>query len=301
MSNATRGPRARNWCFTLNNYTDEKLTELSAIDVKDPQGDVEYIIFGKEVGESGTPHLQGFVVFKKRKRMTECITTIGQAHWSTTRMVENSIKYCKKEGDFIELGSAPKNTKQGRRTDLEDFKNDVKEGMRDMATIMQVHTQVAASYKSFVKDYLRVTKPEVVLETHPLRQWQTDLNEILNRPADKREIIFVVDMIGNTGKSWFARYYTSNHNAQIIIPSKKADMAYALEEDKRAYIFDCPRSKQGEFVQYDFLEEVKNGFVFSSKYESCFKTFATPHVVVLMNEMPQMDKLSVDRFKIITL
>ena len=66
-------------------------------------------------------------------------------------------------------------------------------------------------------------------------------------------------------------------------------------------LFDCPRSKQGEYIQYDFLEEVKNGYVFSGKYEPRIKRFKVPHVVVAMNEYPDMEKLSADRYNIITI
>jgi len=78
-------------------------------------------------------------------------------------------------------------------------------------------------------------------------------------------------------------------------------MAYVLDPLSKIYFFDCPRSKQGEFIQYDFLEEVKNGYVFSSKYESRNKVFPSPHVVVFMNELPDMTKLSKDRYEIIRL
>ena len=71
-----------------------------------------------------------------------------------------------------------------------------------------------------------------------------------------REIMFFVDREGNQGKSWFARYFCVNHeNAMIIVPGKKADMAYVVNEGCKTYFLDCPRSKQGEFIQYDFLEE----------------------------------------------
>ena len=114
--------------------------------------------------------------------------------------------------------------------------------------------------------------------------------------------MFVVDVAGNKGKSWFTRYFTSRHeNAMILQPGKKADMAHVVREDCKTFFMDCPRSKQGEYIQYDFLEELKNGYVFSPKYDSRVKIFKTPHVVVLMNERPDMHKLSADRYNITTL
>ena len=78
-------------------------------------------------------------------------------------------------------------------------------------------------------------------------------------------------------------------------------MCHALQRDKRVYFMDCPRSKQGVFIQYDFLEELKNGMIFSSKYNSKEKEFEQPHVVVLMNEMPDPNALSKDRYSVIEL
>lgn len=76
-------------------------------------------------------------------------------------------------------------------------------------------------------------------------------------------------------------------------------MAYSLSEDIRVLFIDAPRSKQGEYIQYDFLEDVKNGRIFSGKYESRMKRLGPCHVVVMMNELPDMLKLSEDRYNII--
>ena len=87
---------------------------------------------------------------------------------------------------------------------------------------------------------------------------------------------------------------------QIILPGKKADMALTVDETKSVFFIDCPCSKQGDFIQYDFLEELKNGRLFSSKYNSMLKRLPVkPHIlVVLMNESPNETKLSRDRYLI---
>lgn len=286
----------KSWCFTLNNYTPADVDRLSR-----PIDCIDYLIFGKEVGESGTPHLQGTVCFKSRKGLAQVIAVIGQCHCSPTRNLAQSIEYCKKEGNFVEWGIVP-TTNAGKRTDLDAFKDSVKGGVTDLSELRELHSSVCALYPRFVKEYIDDNRESITVTTYPLRQWQQDLNEILRHEPDKREIIFVVDRKGNQGKSWFARYYCDIHdNAQILVPGKKADMAYAAREDVRTYFFDAPRSKQGDFIQYDFLEELKNGYFFSPKYESRIKKIRTPHIVVCMNEYPDMEKLSADRYKIIAL
>lgn len=293
------GPRAKHWSFTLNNFTPDDIKRLTnGID------GVDYIIFGKEIGTSGTPHLQGTVCFQSRKRLAQVKETIGKAHCTVTRYLTQSIEYCKKDGDYTELGTVPLTGQKGeKRSDIEEFKRSVKEGVTCMVELRELHSNVCAMYPRFVKEYINDCREKVMVEPHPLRDWQAKLYNTLKLKPDNREIIFVIDRKGNEGKSWFARYYNDLHpsNSQIIIPGKKADMAYIVEETTRVFFFDCPRSKQGDFIQYDFLEEVKNGYILSGKYESMNKKIKVPHIVVLMNEKPDMYKLSADRYKIIEL
>lgn len=157
-----------------------------------------------------------------------------------------------------------------------------------------------AKYTRFCLEYIQDHYPAKELPKHPLREWQQRLNEDLNRVPDDRTITFLVDLMGNSGKTWFAHYYASLHdNVQVMLPARKMDMAYALDSTIRVLFVDAPRSKQGEYIQYDFLEDVKNGYVFSTKYESRLKTLGKVHVVVSMNEMPDLTKLSSDRYNII--
>lgn len=284
--------RARHWCFTLNNYTTEDLERICAL-----EGQVDYLIFGKEVGESGTPHLQGFVSFSSRVRITHCQQTIGRAYFAVARHVKQSIEYCKKDGDVTQFGVPPKSP--GRRNDLEDFKNAVMAGVFDMKVLRLEFSEVIAKYPKFVVDFVQDYMPRKEVQAFPLRPWQARLYSDLLLPPDDRQIIFVVDPVGNQGKSWFCHYYASLHdNAQVLLPGKKADMTYVLDPLVRVLFCDAPRSKQGDVLQYDFFEEVKNGYIFSPKYESRVKSMKKCHVVVMMNEMPDESKLSRDRYDI---
>lgn len=287
--------RGKHWCFTLNNYTSDHVNHLLSL-----QQSVDFLIIGKEIGESGTPHLQGFVSFPSRKRLQQVIQILGQCHCSIARHIRNSIEYCKKDGDFETIGNEPESF-QGHRSDLDAFKEDVKQGNLDLKSIRELHSDVYAKYTRFCIEYVYDNMKPSVVANYPLREWQTNVNNYLNGEIKEREIVFIVDVQGNCGKTWFFRYYEQNHedNCQIILPGKKSDMAMILIPGKRSYLFDCPRSKQGEFIQYDFLEETKNGNVFSGKYECKMKRFETPHVVVAMNEEPDMNKLSEDRYMII--
>lgn len=286
--------RAMHWCFTTNNYTEEHVENLRILGNSD---DCKYLVFGIELSESGTPHLQGYIAFGSRLRFSEVQQKIPDSHLSVTRQIQKSIIYCKKDGKFEEFGDEP--TGAGHRSDLQSFKETVQSGILSLKRLRELHSDTFAKYPRFCADYVRDNMPVPEVPSYPLRPWQERLNQDLLKEPETRKIIFVVDFNGNQGKSWFSQYYCSLHeNAQLILPTKKADMAYILQNELRVLFIDAPRSKQGEYIQYDFLEEVKNGFVMSNKYESVIKRYNKVHVVVMMNEMPDASKLSEDRYDI---
>lgn len=266
--------------------------------------DCFHVIWGYETApDTGTPHFQGHVSFATQKRLNYVRNILPRAHWSVSRMVDNAIEYCMKPGNpYEEYGLRPTRGLQGKRTDLDDFKDSVLSGIYCKRVLREQHSEVCAKYPRFVNDYLDDHLPQPELPVFPLRPWQQTLNAKLLLPPNERKIIFLVDYEGNQGKSWFAQYFCSLHDrSQVILPGRKADMCYVLERDIRYLFIDAPRSKQGEYLQYDFLEDVKNGYVFSPKYESRIKRLGPVHLVVNMNEDPDMTKLSRDRYEIIRL
>ena len=54
--------RYRNLVFTVNNYTEADFNRLLSHE------HFKYVIIGKEVGENGTPHLQGYAEQSKQMR-----------------------------------------------------------------------------------------------------------------------------------------------------------------------------------------------------------------------------------------
>ncbi|AGA18388.1 hypothetical protein [uncultured marine virus] len=102
--------QSRNFTFTLNNYTQEHLTTL---EILVEQKAVKGIFYGKEVGESGTPHLQGFICFTTTKSMKQCIKAIPGAHVEFMKgTIEQNVAYCSKDNDFVTLGTLPMTQKK---------------------------------------------------------------------------------------------------------------------------------------------------------------------------------------------
>lgn len=87
------------WCFTLNNWTEDEYNELITFVKMDPKN--KYII-GKEIGEGGTPHLQGYINLHTKKRLSENKLINKRIHWEGARGTElENYKYCSKDNNFI--------------------------------------------------------------------------------------------------------------------------------------------------------------------------------------------------------
>ena len=294
--------RYRHWTFTLNNYIEDDIIEL-----RSTAPFCKYLVYGKEVGDSGTPHLQGFVSFSNARQVKVLHNWFNRrAHWEVARNPRKAAQYCKKDGDFEEFGGDPDELfrGQGKRSDIYSLRDCINNGERDRKKLRQDYPDVCAKYPNFVSQLLLDQVPTSQVENHPLRGWQSELTDYLKRSPDARTIVFVVDKPGNGGKTWYTSYYEKVFGRTVtLLLGKKADMIYVflqLVTDETKVVFvDAPRSKQGEFIQYDFLEELKNGRLMNTKYESRMFEFKQPHVVVMMNEYPDGDKLSEDRIKVI--
>jgi hypothetical protein len=130
--------RNRSWCFTLNNYTEEEHKNICNVEC-------EYLIVGKEVGENGTPHLQGYIYFKNPRTMGGVKKLLGnKVHLEISRgsAKDNKI-YCSKEGDFFEKGDMPQ---QGERTDLIEIKKNIEEGKKTVDEITMENPTIYHQY-----------------------------------------------------------------------------------------------------------------------------------------------------------
>lgn len=97
--------RTRNYVFTVNNYDGEDEDQVYSLAHDES---VKYIVVGKEVGESGTPHLQGFICFNQPKSLNQVKRLFPTAHFEEKRgTFQQAADYCKKEGNYFEAGTLP--------------------------------------------------------------------------------------------------------------------------------------------------------------------------------------------------
>lgn len=116
------GTKARGWVFTINNYTDADVSTVKNVECR-------ALVAGREVGESGTKHIQGVVFFDKQVRINHLKRVIGErGHYEAMRGTwEEAAKYCRKDGDMIrDEGQAPK---QGKRNDIAEFRDAIRSGL----------------------------------------------------------------------------------------------------------------------------------------------------------------------------
>lgn len=147
---------SRSWCYTLNNFTDEEVTTLKALECKKHK-------CGIERGESETPHLQGTIIFKNATRLSALKKILTRAHWEPCKAEEASLNYCCKGTIIIDIDLR----KQGDRSDLKDIAKRLEGGdsVKDIARdhpsdFMRYHTGIE-KYKSLFQEP-RDFMPEVV-------------------------------------------------------------------------------------------------------------------------------------------
>lgn len=110
----------KSWTFTLNNYDDEHIKYL-----RDNWINLCSVLFAsKEIGESGTPHLQGYFTLKKSKRLTDLKKYLGnQYHFESAKGNKDQ-----NSAYIFKSGSEPliqhDHGGSGRRTDIEQFYSD---------------------------------------------------------------------------------------------------------------------------------------------------------------------------------
>ena len=176
-----------------------------------------------------------------------------------------------------------------------------------MSQVRAYSAEIAARHEEYWKGLIVQHMPRVQVAEHALRLWQKSLTEKLQEPFNDREVIFVIDPIGNCGKTWYTNYYQEKYGKSIQVGAdKRENLSYevinlVIEEGTPNIIFmDAPRSRS-MYVSSAWLEETKNGVIKSPKYKSK-KAFLThiPRVVVMMNEYPQKNPndlgLSNDRY-----
>jgi len=81
---------ACHWVFTYNHPPDDFVQLLHVVP------EIKSFVVQKEKGMCGTPHLQGYVQFKRRVRAPAVIDWTSKIHWEICKNIQKAIAYCQK-------------------------------------------------------------------------------------------------------------------------------------------------------------------------------------------------------------
>lgn len=282
----------RSWVFTHNNPTGD-------LPVWDK---IRYVSWQLEKGESGTPHWQGYVELSAPQRLAAMKKWLPGAHFEQRKGTrEEARAYTRKEDTRVdgpwERGSWEAGG-SGRRGDLAAARDLILAGATRREILEEI-PEVLAKYPRFVDTCLKVAAEEKVtrvLELEP-RAWQAKVLEMVNTEPDDRQILWIFDPVGNTGKTHLARHLVDKFGAFYTNGGKSVDITHAYSGE-RIVVFDYVRDHQ-EYVGYGVIEQLKNGILFSPKYDSGMKRFDAPHVLIFANFLPDSSKFSQDRLVLV--
>lgn len=263
----------------------------------------QYFVFQTEVcPNTQREHVQGYVVLNVRSRSTTFARNFP-SHVEKRNGTHSQAKlYCQKEEtrkpntNYTEYGTF--NDVQGTRNDLVQFRDAILAGDSNWA-LLETFPREMAKYPRFVQlvrtEQLRYNVLRNIPVLQPRLGWQFALAQTLEAAPNSRTVHWRWDGRGNVGKSHFALHYKPGETF-VITGGKHADTHYAYQYEKYVF-FDYPRCNQESFP-YGLVEQFKNGYFLSTKYESYPKRFLSPHVVVFTNFAPDISQMSLDRWDI---
>ncbi len=144
--------------MTVNNWTEEHLSSLRTLPLK-------FGVWGKEVGEEGTPHLQVYLIFLEPIRKRTILSTLPcwiHRGLPGNQAMHAGIEYCKKEKNFETIGTLPA---QGKRTDLSTCADAIAGGSSMEEVAREFPTQVIRYHQG-----LRVFQTLLIGPSPPWRQ-----------------------------------------------------------------------------------------------------------------------------------
>lgn len=244
----------RRWCLTLNNYTEEEYEELKEW----CESKSQVYCIGKEVGDSGTPHLQVYLNLKGRGERFSAIKKLNERlHIEACKGSEKqNLDYCSKEGKYV------------------------------------CNVRIAKKLVKMSKSMLRPEQLEIC------ELFEEDEDPLFGRKIKwfyekeggwGKSVMckYMVDCLG--------AMVVSGANKDILCGIQQ--WIEKNGEAPRLVVFDIPRVSEGH-VSYQAIENIKNGCFFSGKYESGMVRFNSPHILCLSNERPEVEKLSNDRWEV---
>ncbi len=188
-----------------------------------------------------------------------------------------------------------------------------KEKMRPIGVfgIRELHWELARGSKN--ENIIYCSKEKLIYEfPKPYRQeidelynWELDILELLKTTPDDRTINWYWETDGCKGKTTFQKYIFGRFDKVVVLSGKGSDMKNGVLEFYKAthslpkiILVNVPRCNQ-KYISYTGLEEIKDMFFYSPKYEGGMLCGPSPHVLVFANQPPDYKEMSEDRWNVI--
>lgn len=217
----------------------------------------EDLIFQVEKGEGGTPHLQGYFKFFVKSRPFSVFTNRNY-HFEKCNNIHASRAYAQKLDTRVE---GPWIYKNG---------------------------------KLWYTFQLKCINP-----TYP---WEVEIIKLISVPPDNRRIHWYWSKSGGIGKTQFCKYLTEAYGA-ICLCGRGADvrngvLTYISKNGRfpEIVIYNIPRSVSVDYISWEAVENVKDMYFFSGKYEGGQVNGPSPHVLIFANYPMPPGVVSADRY-----
>ena len=188
----------KSWCFTINNYTPEDLRFVKNLEC-------QRLAVGEEVGENGTPHLQGFVIFKKGYRFSGMKKIFPRAHLQIAKSWQHAWNYCIKDGKFHIVC----NSTQGKRNDIIAYRDAIKNGHSDRELCDE-----------FPHEFLKFNRTDRMRRAYiEPRNWMTKCLWI-HGPAGSGKSTYIKQKYNFADIDWLeydGKYFSSYYNRDVVV------------------------------------------------------------------------------------
>lgn len=272
----------KTWDFTINNYTDKDLSVLRSW-----EDDVGRLVVAKEIGDEGTPHLQGRVTFKRSYRLSGLKKLHSKAHWEETSCKQDFL-YCKKYDG--ELTINVNNSSQGQRSDLDRVAEMIKKGnsVRDICleetiTFIKFHKGIERAHDLIVTDKSAQSEYSLIDCSKYIKQAPLNWAE-----RNGRGVTEVLIGPPNCGKTQFALA----HFNQPLLVSHLDDLKRFDPTNHDGIVFDdidfkhLPRTAQIHLTDWSCDRSIHARFV-------CSKIPKHTRKIVCCNEYPFSDDTAI--------
>ena len=250
----------RRWAFTYNNYKNSEVLEM--VERFSSMASCKFIFQREIAPTTGTPHLQGYCEFSTSRDFTFQNKFPKGMHWGKARKSkEDNVDYCMK-----------------CKTKEEGY---------------PIYTNMELPRPKFDP-----------LAGKELYYFQQQIKDLVSERADPagRTIHWYWDPEGNCGKTALIKHLIlAAPDKRTMVGGASKDAAFAVTQLKKVpevVFFNVVRAQEN-FVSYVALESLRDGLMFSVKYESSMWCEDGPHVIVFANFPPEEEKLSADRWHIV--